>query len=293
MNHSIERLLARLLAALAIVAATAVPGTAAASEAGYPLDHFPNEKLTDLAALQNGAKLFVNYCLGCHGAQSMRYNRLQDLGLTDEQIKANLLFTADKVGEPMTIAMRASDAKTWFGALPPDLSVIARARGSGAGSGSDWLYTYLRAYYRDATRATGWNNALFENVGMPHALWQLQGNRGAQIEEIKTVVEGGKPSHRKTTVSFDAAGNRTEKAEAVHDAHAHDGRTIRLLKASGGTLDQSAYDDAVADLVAYLTYMSDPSAKFRLRLGVWVLLFLSLMMVAAWYLNKVYWKDVK
>jgi cytochrome c1 len=132
---------------------------ALANEAGYPLDHFPEQKLTDNAALQNGAKIFVNYCLNCHAAASMRYNRLTDLGLTEDQIKKNLLFTGNKVGDPMTTSLRAADAKEWFGALPPDLSVIARARASGAGSGPDWLYTYLRAYYRDGSRSTGWNNA--------------------------------------------------------------------------------------------------------------------------------------
>ena len=154
---------------------------AQASDAGFPLDHFPVEKLTDIAALQSGAKLFVNYCLNCHGASSMRYNRLQDIGLTEDQIRKNLLFSAEKVGEQMKVAISPNDAKEWFGALPPDLSVIARARASGAGSGSDWLYTYLRAYYRDSTRATGWNNAVFENVGMPHVFWELQGARGVTI----------------------------------------------------------------------------------------------------------------
>ncbi len=169
---------------------------AQASGGGYPLDHFPVEKLTDVAALQSGAKLFVNYCLNCHGASSMRYNRLQDIGLTEDQIRKNLLFSAEKVGEQMKVAITPDDAKEWFGALPPDLSVIARARASGSGSGADWLYTYLRSYYRDNTRATGWNNALLENVGMPHVFWELQGTRGESIEEITPRVRSGQSRRR-------------------------------------------------------------------------------------------------
>lgn len=153
-----------------------VPVLAFASGVELHLDKAP-DRSRDLAALQNGAKVFVNYCLNCHSASYMRYNRLQDIGLTDEQIKGNLLFTADKVGELMRISMQRDEAKAWFGAAPPDLTVIARARGSEFGSGSDWLYTYLRTFYRDESRPTGWNNVVFENVGMPHVLWELQGEQ--------------------------------------------------------------------------------------------------------------------
>jgi ubiquinol-cytochrome c reductase cytochrome c1 subunit len=145
-----------------------------ANEGELHLDRAPAR---DVAAMQNGAKLFVNYCLNCHSASYMRYNRLQDIGLTDQQIKDNLMFTVDKVGEPMTIAMRRAEAKQWFGVPPPDLSVVSRSRTSEAGSGADWLYTYLRSFYRDDARPTGWNNVVFANVAMPHALWQLQGEQ--------------------------------------------------------------------------------------------------------------------
>ncbi len=269
---------------------------AQASEGGYPLDHFPVEKLTDQAALQNGAKLFVNYCLNCHSASSMRYNRLTDIGLSEEQIKANLLFSAGKVGELMKVAIAPSDAKQWFGALPPDLSVIARARASGAGSGSDWLYTYLRAYYRDATRPTGWNNALFANVGMPHVLWELQGGRGATIEEVRATKDpktGEVTGYASKLVSFDATGRRSESSSALEGLHHHESHSITLGKPEGGKLAQASYDEAVADLVAYITFMSDPSARTRTRLGVWVLLFLAVFTVFAWWLNREYWKDVK
>jgi ubiquinol-cytochrome c reductase cytochrome c1 subunit len=171
----------------------AVPALAFASGAELHLDKAP-DKATDMAALQRGAKVFVNYCLNCHSASYMRYNRLHDIGLTDPQIKDNLLFTAEKVGEPMRIAMQRAEAKQWFGAAPPDLTVIARARASEFGSGADWLYTYLRTFYRDDKRPTGWNNTVFANVGMPHALWELQGEQEMGADHVLKVVKPGKLS---------------------------------------------------------------------------------------------------
>ena len=165
------------------------PLLAFASGAELHLDKAP-DRANDHAALQRGAKVFVNYCLNCHGASYMRYNRLADIGVSDEQIKANLLFTRDKVGEPMTIAMQRADAKQWFGAAPPDLTVIARARASEFGSGADWLYTYLRTFYRDETRPTGWNNVVFSNVGMPHVLWELQGEQVMEDHKLKLAKPG-------------------------------------------------------------------------------------------------------
>lgn len=170
-----------------------VPLFAMASGPELHLDHAP-DRSEDKAALQNGAKIFVNYCLNCHSASYMRYNRLHDIGLSDQQIKDNLLFTADKVGETMRVAMRRADAKAWFGAPPPDLTVIARARGSEFGSGADWLYTYLRTFYRDEERPTGWNNLVFQNVGMPHVLWELQGDQVLGEDHQLKLVKPGKMS---------------------------------------------------------------------------------------------------
>ena len=153
-----------------------VPTLALAAGDHIKLDRAPiNED--DQASLQRGARHFANYCLNCHSANYMRFNRLQDIGLSDAQILDNLVFTGVKVGDLMKIAMDPKDAKAWFGATPPDLSVIARSRASEAGSGADWLYTYLRGFYRDAERPTGWNNTVYANVGMPHALWELQGEQ--------------------------------------------------------------------------------------------------------------------
>lgn len=167
------------------------PVLAFASGAELHLDKAP-DKSRDVAALQHGAKIFVNYCLNCHSASYMRYNRLRDIGLTEDQIRNNLLFTADKVGEPMRIAMQRADAKVWFGAAPPDLTVIARARASEFGSGADWLYTYLRTFYRDESRPTGWNNTVFANVGMPHVLWELQGEQVMGEDHKLTLAKPGK-----------------------------------------------------------------------------------------------------
>ncbi len=254
-----KRLLLSLLASLCLA------NSALASEAGHPLDRFPTEKLTDMAALQNGAKLFVNYCLNCHAATSMRYNRMKDIGLTDEQIKGSLMFAAEKVGENMNVAITAKQAKEWFGANPPDLSVIARSRASANGSGADYLYTYLRTYYRDDTKATGWNNLVFPSVGMPHALWELQGQQRAVFTDQP-------------------------------DAH-NPGKTLHVFKGfepvTKGSMTPEQYKESVADLVAYLQWMGEPVQRERVRLGVWVLIFLSLFTVIAWRLNASFWKDVK
>jgi ubiquinol-cytochrome c reductase cytochrome c1 subunit len=159
-----------------LIALLFAPMMAFASGAALHLDKWPGS-VSDKPALQNGAKLFVNYCLNCHGASYMRYARLTELGLTEQQIKDNLMFTADKIGEQMRVAARSDEQKQWFGAAPPDLTVIARARASEHGPGADWLYTYLRQFYRDTNRPTGWNNVVFDNVGMPHIFWQLQGEQ--------------------------------------------------------------------------------------------------------------------
>lgn len=147
---------------------------ASANEGGIPWDKAPI-KTNDQVALQHGAKLFVNYCLNCHSAAYMRYNRLTDIGLTEKQIKENLLFGSSKVGETMKSAIDPLQAKEWFGGNPPDLTLMARSRADGSkGTGADYLYTYLRSYYKDDTKPTGWNNHVFPSVGMPHVLWELQ-----------------------------------------------------------------------------------------------------------------------
>ena len=224
-------------------------------------DKAPN-KLNDLGALQHGAKLFVNYCLNCHAAAYMRFNRLKDIGLTDKQIKDNLLFTTDKVGDTMKISMDAKQGKDWFGGNPPDLTVIARSRSGPGGSGADYLYTYLRTYYRDDSKATGWNNLAFPNVGMPHVLWELQGQRRPIYEEVQ--------QHGHATQVFKG-----------------------WQQVTPGKLTSAQYDEAVGDLVNYMQWMAEPNQSTRVRVGVWVMLFLLIFMVIAWRLNASYWKDIR
>lgn len=267
------KLLKKMLAVLALA-----PTLAMANSGGYPLDRAP--EVTKLASLQNGAKLFVNYCLNCHSATSMRYNRLRDLGLTEEQIKENLLFTGEKVGELMTTTMNPKDAKKWFGAAPPDLSVIARARSSSDGTGADWLYTYLRTFYKDDTRPSGWNNMVFNNVGMPHALWELQG-----IQEIKQE----KKPEAEASASAHAAASAHTSAKAAHETHG----LPELVITKTGKMNKTEYDTAVADLVGYMSWMAEPVQAQRRQLGGWVLMFMSILALLAWRLNASFWKEVK
>ena len=243
-------LISLLFAPLAgIVAAPA----ASASEGGYRLDRAPIDP-NDIVSLQAGARTFANYCLNCHGAQFMRYNRLVDIGLTEVQIKDNLLFAGDKVGETMKTAMTAKDGKAWFGVAPPDLTVIARSRGG------DWLYTYLRTFYRDPNTPTGWNNSVFANVGMPHALWTLQGERGLEIAAGK---EGG-----------------------------HESPEYKWTQISEGRQTTTQYDTTVRDLVNYLVWMGEPAANSRKKIGVVVLYFLGVLFVLAYAMKQAFWKDV-
>lgn len=237
-----------------------------ANSDGIAWDKFPAEKVTDVAALQDGARTFANYCLSCHSASFMRYNRLRDIGLTEAQIKSNLMFATDKVGDVMKVSLTAKNAKDWLGAEPPDLTLIARSRSvQGKGTGSDYLYTFLRTFYRDDTKATGWNNLAFPSTAMPHILWEWQGQRSA-----KFVEETDPHDESKKTERFDGFEQLTP-----------------------GTMSALEYDNAVADLVAYLTWMSEPAQATRTRLGVWVLMFLSLFTIVAWRLNAAYWKDIK
>ncbi|HUG22140.1 cytochrome c1 [Piscinibacter sp.] len=238
---------------------------AAAAESSIALDEFPYEKMSDVAALQHGAKVFVNYCLNCHSAAFMRFNRMRNLELTDDQIKKNLLFGTDKVGEVMKVSLDPKQAKQWFGTTPPDLSLIARSRSGPNGTGADYLYTYLRSYYRDDTKPTGWNNLVFPSVSMPHVLWELQGQRAAKFEDVKDAHDPTKTVHR----------------------------FVGYEQLTPGTLSAQQYDETVADLVAYMNWMSEPAQFQRVRLGVWVLIFLAVFTLIAWRLNAVYWKDVK
>ena len=210
---------------------------------------------SDQASLQRGAKLFVNHCLSCHSAGYMRYNRLgEDLGLSDDQVRDNLMFASDKTGELMHVAMGGADAERWFGVVPPDLTVISRARGP------DWLYTYLMTFYRDESRPLGVNNLMFDSVGMPHVFERLQG-----IQQLKTFKEG-EP----------VPSNPLKALELVES----------------GTRSAGQFSKDMRDLVNYLNYMGEPAQLERYGLGVKVFFFLVVLTFLTRALYKEYWKDV-
>ncbi|GMR21548.1 MAG: cytochrome c1 [Gammaproteobacteria bacterium] len=232
------------------------PALAFASGGGVHLDK-ANLDPANKESLQRGAKTFVNYCMGCHSARYQRYNRLgRDLGISDDDIIENLMFTGGKIGDQMNIAMTREMGTKWFGAAPPDLTLVARVRGT------DWLYTYLRTFYLDDSRPFGVNNEVFSNVGMPNVLWELQGRQ--------------KPVYR--TVADDK-GREHQVLEGME-----------LEKA--GSQTQAEFDRTVRDLVNFLAYMGEPIKLERQSLGIKVLLFLFVFFIITYLLKKEYWKDI-
>lgn len=223
------------------------PVFAQASGSGMHLDKAPLN-LQDQASLQRGAKLFTSRCLACHSASSMRYNRLHDIGMSDEQIKAELELPEDvKVGSTMQAAMDPGAAKMAYGVAPPDLSVIARSRSA------DWLYTYMRSFYADSGRPSGWNNTVFPNVGMPFVLADLQGTQEAEL---------------------------------------HEGHIAKLVLKEPGSMSAEEYDRAMGDLVNYLVFMSEPAILVRHQIGWTVLAVLSILLLLMYALKKEIWRDV-
>jgi len=213
--------------------------------------------LSDQQSLQRGAKIFVNYCLSCHSAAYMRYNRMgEDLKISDDILKENLMFGADKVGDVMNISMRHEDSINYFGVAPPDLSVIARSRGP------DWLYTYFQTFYVDDSRPFGINNLVYKDVAMPHVLWELQGEQHLVSKESVAAV--------------------------YYDPSYSD--FLELV--SPGRLTEREYDRTVRDLVNYLVYMGEPIKLKRTKIGVWVMFYLFIFLLIAYMLKKEYWKDI-
>lgn len=259
--------------ALIAVTALALCGTAAyaAEEAGLRLMPAPDNRL-DVASLQRGARDFVNYCLTCHSAQYMRYNRLEDLGLTPEQITGSLLFASDRIGDTMTVAMREDDAKAWFGTPPPDLSVEARVRGR------DWLYNYLLGFYRDDTTTSGWNNLVFPHVAMPNVLWQLSGT-GRRVETEFDDEE-----------SATAAAIAVKGLAMVEPLKGGKFAMVTVAPDVPGTMTRAQYEAFVGDLVNYLDYMGEPIRNTRIHLGIMVLIFLGVLFALAYALKRDYWK---
>ncbi|MEM6573805.1 MAG: cytochrome c1 [Pseudomonadota bacterium] len=245
----------RVLLCSALLALVAASAAMAAGKA--ELDHAQTD-IGNVAALQRGAKLFVNYCQGCHGSQYMRYSRLgEDLGLTEEQIEENLIFGDAKVGDVILSAMDSVDQEVWLGAKAPDLSVVARSRGV------DWLYTYLRQFYIDPSRPIGWNNKAYPNANMPNVFWEMQGVRKAVYE-----------THE----------NEDGESET---------KLVGFEQVTEGTMTEEEFDQTMLDLVSYLEYLGEPAKLQRESLGIWVLLYLALFTFVAYLLKKEFWKDVK
>jgi len=226
--------------------------------------------LTDKAALQDGARTFANYCMGCHSAQFQRYERVaKDLGIPEDVMLKNLVFTGAKIGEHMKIGMKPQDAKVWFGAAPPDLTLVARVRGA------DWLYTYLRTFYEDPTRPYGVNNKVFPNVGMPNVLVGLQGRQVEGCKQVQMVEHGKKV--------FDPLTGTPMTEESCHQL---------TVVPKTGTLSEAEFDDKVKNLVSFLAYSANPVQLESQRIGVYVLLFLAFFFVFAYALKREYWRDV-
>lgn len=234
-----------------------LPITVFAAGAGIDLQSV-NNNLHDKKSLQRGAKLYVNYCMGCHSLQYMRYQRMgEDIGIPTEVLEKNFMFGAEKVGELMTISMKKQDAEKWFGVAPPDLSVIARARGV------DWLYTYLLSFYLDGKRAIGINNLVFKDVGMPHVLWKLQG--------WQTLTHTESHGHQSASLVL------KDKAQLSEKGHYE---------------SVSSYKRDVRDLVNFLAYVGEPMQLERRVIGKWVIFFLVIFLIVAYALKKEYWRDI-
>ncbi|MCL4123112.1 UNVERIFIED_CONTAM: hypothetical protein GTU68_007865 [Idotea baltica] len=226
--------------------------------------------MRDMSSLQNGAKLFVNYCLSCHSAAYARYNLVaEDLQIPEELLKESLMFTTEKVGDLMKTTMPVEDAKKWFGVAPPDLTLVSRVRKR------DWVYTYLRAFYLDESSPSGWNNSLFENVAMPHAMYELQG--------VQRLVGKVDTAHS-TPIDAHAAGDSDSSLKIVGDAE------FELVHP--GKMTPEEFDSAMLDLTAFLVYLAEPAQLKRHRIGVFSLAFLIILMGLCYLLKKEYWRDV-
>jgi ubiquinol-cytochrome c reductase cytochrome c1 subunit len=247
--------------------------TTLAAESNLHLLRAPVNRL-DAESLQRGARNFVKYCLTCHSAKYMRYNRLTDLGLTPAQITDNLMFATSKIGDTMTVAMSEANGKAWFGNPPPDLTVEARVRGS------DWLYSYLLGFYRDEKSATGWNNLVFPNVGMPNVLWELSG--------VNKLVTTDYEDHEKAT----AAAIAVKGLAALEPLPKQHYAVLQAAPDEPGTMTRAQYEAFVADLVNYMDYMAEPARNTRIHLGLLVLLFLGVLFTFAYALKREYWKDL-
>ena len=271
-----KRLLVTLALALAPLTGMAAGGPAVELQEA-------NIDLNNHAAIQRGAKYVANYCMGCHSTQYVRYKQMMEVGLSEDDIEENLMFTDDaKVGDLMTIAMPNKDATNWFGAAPPDLTLTARIKHGGA----DWIYSFLKSFYTDSSRPLGVNNTVFQNVGMPHVLWELQGVQDP-IYRYEVHQDGD------TIASFGTEAEAEAYLEQQPDGEYRLERVVeRLELVQPGSLTPAEYDQVARDIATYLTYISEPVKLERQRMGIWVMLFLVVFTVLAYLMKKEWWKDV-
>ena len=265
---------------IAFAALALMPLTGMSAGGGHnPFVVDANIDVGNEAAIQRGAKYFVNYCMGCHSAQYVRYKLFTNVGLTEEQIKDNLIFNDSKVGDLMTISMPANDGAGFFGAPAPDLSLESRLRGS------DWVYSYLKGFYSDPSRPMGVNNTVFKNVGMPNVLWELEG--------IKHAVYRYDVTHEGHAVeSFDNEADAKAAAAKHGEGYKVDKVVERLELSEPGQLSAAQFDQVARDLSTYLAYIGEPIAQERKSMGVKVILFLIFFTVLAYLMKKEWWKDV-
>lgn len=232
------------------------------AKSDFPMDRAPNLS-HDMAALQSGARMFMNFCIGCHSASFFRYNRLTEIGLTEQQIRENLMFTSDRIGDTIVSNFNPVQAAEWLGRNPPDLTLMAFSRSTHTTRGTDYLFSFLRNYYRDPNTLVGWNNLTYPNIGMPNPLWELQGERRPIFE-------------------------------TVTNARGVESQVFRgWEQITPGTMTPEEFDRSVAELVAFMSWMSDPHKNTRIRMGIMVMLFLGVFTLVAWRLNASYWKYVK
>jgi ubiquinol-cytochrome c reductase cytochrome c1 subunit len=259
----------RLNSLLALVLALS-PALSLASGGGAAMESAQID-LTDKAALQRGAALYMSYCSGCHSLSYQRYSRMgEDLGLTREQVEQNLIFTDAKIGENIVTGMDPAKAEAWLGKAPPDLSVAARTKAEGA----DWIYNYLKSFYVDESRPMGWNNTVFPGASMPHVLWELQGMQHPVTE----------PKHR------NAQGEAEPCAKGEFEGKCITGFVVP--DSQKGSMDAEQYDRVARDISAFLAYVGEPAATKRESMGVWVVLFLAFFTFLAYLLKAEYWRDV-
>lgn len=261
-TSAIRLLLGGLLAVSASVALASEGGSLPSAQTN----------LRDTAGLQRGAKLFMNYCSGCHSLKYLRYSRMaKDLHLSQEQVMRYLNFTGAKFGSPILSSMPAEQAENWFGKAPPDLSLVVKAKGA------DWVSAYLHSFYLDPSATTGWNNTVFPNASMPNVLWPLQG-----VQKLVSAEHAAAEGAAESVVA-----ETSEHGESTADGH---GPTLVLAEAGRMTPEQ--FDQAIRDLTSFLQYAAEPAALQRRSMGVWVLLYLGFFTLLAWFLKKEFWKDI-